>query len=75
MTSLGKALVMLFGEYVRFPPGPTWTLVFRSPPIGSPSGGDVLVEAVFAAVLKASIVLPDVGLKALSVGVKAGGVN
>jgi hypothetical protein len=56
---------------VRFPPGPTWTLVFRSPPIGSPFGGDVLVDAVFAAALKASIVLPDVGLKALSVGLKA----
>lgn len=33
----------------------------------------MLVEAVFAAVLKASIVLPDVGLKALSVRVKAEG--
>ena len=31
----------------------------------------MLVEAVFAAALKASIVLPDVGLNALSVGVKA----
>ena len=31
----------------------------------------MLVDAVFAAALKASIVLPDVGLNALSVGVKA----
>ena len=35
----------------------------------------MLVEAVFAAVLKASIVLPDVGLEVLSAGAKADGVN
>lgn len=58
---------MLFGEYVKFPPGATWTLVFRNPPTGSPSGGDVLVVAVEAAALKASIVLPVVGLKVQSV--------
>jgi hypothetical protein len=60
MTSPGSA-VMLFGEYVMFPPGPTWTLVFLSPPIGSPFGGDVLIEAFLVAALKASIVLPVVG--------------
>jgi hypothetical protein len=38
------------------------TLVLRNPPNGRPSGGEVLVEAVLAAFLKASIVLPVVGL-------------
>jgi hypothetical protein len=41
---------------------PTITLVLRIPPIGSPPGGEVLVEAVFAADLNASMVFPVVGL-------------
>jgi hypothetical protein len=54
--------VMLFEEKAKAPFNPTSTLVFRSPPIGRPSGGDVLVDAFEAACLKASMVFPVVGL-------------
>lgn len=63
MTSPTKE-VRLFGEYIRgeAPLTPTMTLVLRSPPIGSPFVGEVLVEAVFAFVANASIVFPFAGL-------------
>jgi hypothetical protein len=49
---------------------PTITLVLRRPPIGPPPGGEVLVEAAFAADLNASMVFPVVGLNFQSVGLK-----
>jgi hypothetical protein len=59
--------VRLFWVYARASFTLTITLVLRNPPTGRPFGGDVLVDAVFAAVLKASIVLPVVGLNPQSV--------
>ncbi len=54
--------VRLLEEYCSSSFGLTITLVFRSPPTGSPFAGEVLVEALLAAALNASIVLPVVGL-------------
>jgi hypothetical protein len=59
--------VRLFWVYARASFTLTITLVLRNPPAGRPFGGDVLVDAVFAADLKASIVLPVVGLNLQSV--------
>jgi hypothetical protein len=59
--------VMLLEEYCSSSFGLTITLVFRSPPTGSPFTGEVLVEALLAAALNASIVLPVVGLALESV--------
>jgi hypothetical protein len=59
--------VRLFWVYARASFTLTITLVLRNPPTGRPSGGEVLVEAVLAAFLKASIVLPVVGLNVQSV--------
>lgn len=59
--------VILFEENMRVPFNPTSTLVFRSPPTGRPSKGDMLgVDAFIANCLKASIVLPEVGLGLVS---------
>jgi hypothetical protein len=55
--------VILFEEKVKVPFGPTSTVVLRKPPAGRPSGGEVLVDALEAACLKASRVFPEVGLK------------
>ena len=65
MTSPTNAEVILFGLYIRgeAPLMPTRTLVLRSPPIGSPFGGEVLGEAVFAFASNASMVFPVVGLQ------------
>jgi len=60
-TVLGSS-VILFDENINAPLRPTSTLVLRRPPIGRPSGGDVLVVAFEANFLNASIVLPVVGL-------------
>jgi hypothetical protein len=65
-TSLTKD-VRLFWVYARASLTLTITLVLRNPPTGRPFGGEVLVEAVLAAFLKASIVLPVVGLNVQSV--------
>jgi hypothetical protein len=55
--------VILFEENIKVPFNPTSTLVFRNPPTGRPSGGDMLgVDAFIANALKESIVLPEVGL-------------
>jgi hypothetical protein len=59
--------VRLFWVYARASFKLTITLVLRNPPTGRPFGGEVLVEAVFAAFLKASIVFPVVGLNVQSV--------
>lgn len=59
--------VRLFWVYARASFTLTITLVLRNPPAGRPLGGEVLVEAVLAAFLKASIVLPVVGLDVQSV--------
>jgi len=53
---------MLFDEKVSVLFRPTSTLVFCNLPIGRPSGGDVLVEAVEAFCFNTSMVLPVVGL-------------
>jgi len=61
MTVPGGSL-MLFGEKVKFPPRPTSTVDLRNPPIGKPFRGEVLVNAMAAFDLNASIVFPAVGL-------------
>jgi hypothetical protein len=60
-TSVPTNSVMLGGKKVRFPPGPTSIVVWRSPPIGLVPG-TVLVEVNLAAASKASKVLPVIGL-------------
>ena len=67
--------MILLGKYCSWPFAPTITLVLRNPPTGSPFAGEVLVEAVLAAALNASIVLPVVGLKFQLVFLKQTGLE
>jgi hypothetical protein len=48
-TVLGSS-VILFGENIRVLSAPTLMVVLRSPPIGSPSGGVVVGDDLFAAI-------------------------